>query len=239
MIMENEKIYGLGKKHEAVLTVLDPMDGRGHVKGALVSKDGFITACDTRVLLRLPLNEYDAGDYPTDERMTVPQMQDDNIWFSFESISRGIKSIAKNVSINVLGNAFPIQNGKVSLITNDLSNKSEVTEDADASKGFANDYPDVKKVIALKKEDAVLSLTLSLDVLGKVVDSLRKAKKGDRDTTVDFIFQSETRPVRFVANMENYGGFKKIIGCFMPHKKNETAVDEYIQEVEKIKDKTT
>jgi hypothetical protein len=220
--MDTKKVFAFGKELKPLSEIVNKDESKEHFRGVVVRKTGYVETTDTKMLLRVPMDEIDAGDLP--ESLHVDELTED-IWLGVENLKKAFRSLNPKVVLDILKHVF-ISNGKdVSLVTTDLVSVSEAKENIETAKRNLVAYPETDKVLILEPEKIIFSIVFSTSLLKKLISSLDDmAEKGKGEVTM--LFTGKNSAVHFLYDVARD---KKGIGVVMPvrHEEDTNAVEEY------------
>ena len=184
----------------------------------------FAEATDGRILLRVPLQEDTEKEFPS---VGDIDLNDEDILVPAESLKKVFANAPKNAVLPILSKVLiGRKNGKVVLVSTDLENESRI-EIAMSDDNFA----DTDKVMEFP--EGGLKICISVELLEKVVDFVRKSnkKKADSIQKINFTFHGSNEPVRIQIPLEQ----GEATGVLMPIKLEESEIEGQETEQEEIK----
>ena len=226
--------FGIGKYQKAILGIPDNENDKPHSKGIKITKDGYAIATDTKLIVKIPLNDVNADELPTDTEKGEINPITDDIWLSVGALNKAMKHLPKNGALPILNNIFIREDEKkISLVANDLENQVEVKENKETCQENVKRYPSTDDIFKL--QGVKYQATLGISLLKKLADILDKMAN-EREKAITFFFGDDKEsPIHFSFSVgENTR--RTAIGVMMPVK-IDTSPEQNIEIYQKVKGK--
>lgn len=212
--MEKKKMFGLGKHMKALLDIINPKDARQYFHGVVVRKNGMAEVTDTHILLRVPLNEIDGEELPTN--LDLKPLEVDT-WISLPALKNAFKSLNGKGTLEFLKNIF-IRNGKdLTLVSTDLDAVSETKASLETSRANMQDFPATDKILKLDKDKVKFCIKFKPDILKKLADVIDGLSEG-KGNAITFLFTGENDIAHLLFQV---GQDRQGVGAVMPVRNTE------------------
>ena len=240
--VERAVVFGLGKYQKAIVSLPGGENDRPHETGIKITKDGYAIATDTKIIIKIPLNDEKADQLPAEKQEINPLSSD--IWVSTKALNKAIKHLPTSKTIPIINNIYIREDkDKISLVANDLENQVEVKENKKTCQENAEKYPSTDNIFELSRE-VKHQATLGIPMLKKLINIIDKMTD-DRVKAITFFFgEGEGAQIHFSFQVaENVR--HDAIGVIMPVKVDTTPeqrIKDYkavagIVETKEVKDK--
>lgn len=167
--------------------------------------EDFAEASDSKILLRVPLQQDSEKEFPGVEDL---DLNEEDILIPARSLKKIFTSAPKKTVLPILSKVLVgKKNGKVVLATDDLEKQSRIEVASSEGK-----FPNTEKILEFPEEG--LKVCISAELLGKVVDFVKKSNKKRFDSFqgIKFTFYGSNKAIKIQVPLEEGEG----IGALMP-----------------------